>query len=167
MVDPLPSVLSFNRFGRQVHPPGHWSKPTRNHSSQGSSLLATIQHSIRTKLQERKLQAARQAAICNKHHRIEHTVDTTLNNRRTDITPSPPPRHRAEMSIALANRKLDPSVVKAGLNKELTKLFDNYKALRSIARSDIEPDAVYLRSQMLVKLKAEGRVTGRLVIDGS
>ena len=55
----------------------------------------------------------------------------------------------------------------AGINKEMTKIFTTYKAMKPIAWSDIEPDAVFLRAQMYMKKKLNDVVTGRLAIDGS
>ena len=71
------------------------------------------------------------------------------------------------MSIATATAKLGTTKVASGVTNELTKLFDKYRALKSISWSDVEPDAVFLRSQMLIKSKSDGRTTGRLAIDGS
>ena len=49
----------------------------------------------------------------------------------------------------------------------MTKIFTTYKAMKPIAWSDVEPDAVFLRAQMYMKEKLNDTVTGRLAIDGS
>ena len=70
------------------------------------------------------------------------------------------------MSVGKAINTHDPHLVHASITKELTKLYETFKALKSISYSDLEPDAVFLRSQMLIKDKMDGRTTGRLAIDG-
>ena len=47
------------------------------------------------------------------------------------------------------------------------KIFGTYKALKAIAWSDIELDAVYLRSQVLMKQKSDFYVTARYTMDES
>ena len=71
------------------------------------------------------------------------------------------------MSIAKSLLHLGPDLTRGGISKELLKIYTTYAAMKLIAWSDIEPDAVFLRSQMLMKEKADGRVTGRLAIEGS
>ena len=116
---------------------------------------------------ERKLQASRLASQRNRQHIIDTNPIQSLNNRSTKIIPQPPPPRRSEMSIAKAIQQLGPELTRTGIAKEFTKIFDTYQSLKPIAWSDIEPDAVFLRSQMLMKKKLDDRVTGRLAIDGS
>jgi len=71
------------------------------------------------------------------------------------------------MSITNSMQRLGTTLTRGGISKEFDKIFNKYKTLKPIAWSDIEPDAVYLRGQVLMKKKADGRVTGRLAIDGS
>lgn len=113
----------------------------------------------------RKVAAIKQASARNRLHFISSR--NQLNNRATEIEPTPPQRHRAEISINKAINTLGAITTTAGIAKELTKIFTTYQALKPIALSDIEPDAVYLRSQILMKLKLNGQVTARLAIDGS
>ena len=158
--EPIPSTqptTRASRSGRSTLPPGFWS---------GSSFLASY---LRDGLSAvaRKLEASRLAATRNKQFCLDNRPPTALNNRHTDVTPTPPPRTRTEMSIATATAKLGTTKVASGVTNELTKLFDKYRALKSISWSDVEPDAVFLRSQMLIKSKSDGRTTGRLAVDGS
>ena len=53
------------------------------------------------------------------------------------------------------------------ISKELGKHFHTYESLKLIPRSNVEPTAIFLRSQMLIKKKSNGLVTARLAIDGS
>ena len=115
----------------------------------------------------RKLAASKLAALRNKIYMTQVHTDKTLNNRSTTVEPNPPPRHRAEISIRRAMDTLGPTKTTAGIKKELSKIFDTYRAMKPIAWSDIEPDAVFLRSQMHMKEKLNDTVTGRLAIDGS
>ena len=115
----------------------------------------------------RKLVAIKQAALRNKLHAINNHSSQSLNNRHTTVEPSPPARHRAEISIRKATSTLGEQKTAAGITKEMTKIFDTYKAMKPIAWSDIEPDAVFLRAQMYMKEKLNDTVTGRLAIDGS
>ena len=115
----------------------------------------------------RKIAAIKQAAIRNKLHVHETRSSHLLSNRRTTVEPSPPPRHRAEISIRKALSTLGEEKTTAGITKEMSKIFDTYKAMKPIAWSDIEPDAVFLRAQMYMKEKLNDTVTGRLAIDGS
>ena len=71
------------------------------------------------------------------------------------------------MSIRKASLLLPALDIEAGISKELGKHFHTYESLKIIPRSDIEPTAIFLRSQMLIKKKSNGLVTARLAIDGS
>lgn len=113
----------------------------------------------------RKVAAIKQASSRNRLHYIASKVK--LDNRATDIIPTPPLRHKAEISISKSIDTLGATATTAGLTKELTKIFQTYQAMKPIALSDLEPDAVYLRSQILMKLKLNGQITARLAIDGS
>ena len=113
----------------------------------------------------RKVAAIKQASTRNRLHFIASRIK--LDNRATDIIPTPPPRHKAEISISKAIDTLGAPATTAGLTKELTKIFQTYQAMKPIALSDLEPDAVFLRSQILMKLKLNGQITARLAIDGS
>ena len=114
---------------------------------------------------KRKIAKIKQASARNKLHFIASRIQ--LNNRATDISPTPPPRHKAEISISKAITTLGTVGTTAGITKELTKIFSTYQAMKPIALSDLEPDAVFLRSQILMKLKLNGLITARLAIDGS
>ena len=71
------------------------------------------------------------------------------------------------MSILKASQLLPASDIAAGIAKELGKHFDTYQSLQLIPRSSVEPKAIFLRSQMLIKQKSNGIVIARLAIDGS
>jgi hypothetical protein len=114
---------------------------------------------------KRKLYLAQQAAIRNRQFRINNP--TVLNNRTTSIEPDPLPLQRAEMSIRKASTLYPASDISAGIAKELGKHFTTYKSLKLISRAEIEPTAVFLRSQMFIKQKSSGLITARLAIDGS
>ena len=71
------------------------------------------------------------------------------------------------MSIRRASLLLPAPDITAGIVKELSKHFDTYESLKLIPRASVEPTAIFLRSQMLIKKKSNGLVTARLAIDGS
>jgi hypothetical protein len=114
---------------------------------------------------KRKLYLAHQAAIRNRNHRLQNP--TLFNNRATDILPNPLPPHRAEMSIRKASQLYNATDISAGISKELCKHFTTYKSLTLLPRHAIEPNAVFMRSQIFIKKKSNGLITARLAIDGS
>ena len=59
------------------------------------------------------------------------------------------------------------ALIVAAVAKEMLKVTDQYKAIRPIATCDMSPHAVHLYSSMLTKVKADGRVTARLVPHGN
>ena len=71
------------------------------------------------------------------------------------------------MSIRRTSLLLPVPDIAAGISKELGKHFHTYESLKLIPRSNVEPTAIFLRSQMLIKKKSNGFVTARLAIDGS
>lgn len=71
------------------------------------------------------------------------------------------------MSIRRASLVLPTPDIAAGIAKELGKHFDTYESLKLIPRCSVEPTAIFLRSQMLIKKKSNGTVIARLAIDGS
>lgn len=71
------------------------------------------------------------------------------------------------MSISRASRLYPASEISAGISKELDKHFKTYKSLTLLDRPQIEPNAVFLRSQIFIKKKSTGLITARLAIDGS
>ena len=76
--------------------------------------------------------------------------------------------HEVPLKRALSER--DPvahALIVAAVAKEMHKVTDQYKAIRPIAACDMSPHAVHLYSSMLTKVKADGRVTARLVPHGN
>ena len=71
------------------------------------------------------------------------------------------------MSISRASHLFPASDISAGISKELGKHFETYQSLTLLDRPQIEPNAVFLRSQMFIKKKSSGLITARLAIDGS
>ena len=66
-----------------------------------------------------------------------------------------------------ASRHLPAADISASTEKELKKHFTTYESLKVITSADVEPKAIFLRSQMFIKKKSNGIVTARLAIDGS
>ena len=114
---------------------------------------------------KRKLYLAQQAAIRNRNHRLQNP--TLFNNHATDIIPDPLPAHLAEMSIRKASQLYNATDISAGISKELCKHFTTYESLTLLPRHAIEPNAVFMRSQIFIKKKSNGLITARLAIDGS
>ena len=113
------------------------------------------------------LQNARIATARNRQHRLDNPPSTPLNNRPTPLEPQPLNPQRAEMSIRKASIILPAPDITKGIAKELEKHFTTYKSLTLIPRSQVEPTAIFLRSQIFIKKKSNGLVTARLAIDGS
>ena len=86
---------------------------------------------------------------------------SSLNNRVTDARPKPPPRQTNEFPIRKAFKVLDPDKIIKGIKKETDKCFITYKSLRLIKQSDLEPGAVFIRSQCIVREKLGGDITAR------
>ena len=144
------------RSSRISHPPNFW-RGCYTHSPLPAPANAA----------QRKIFNARLAAIRNRQHRLDTLPDTPLNNRPTTLEPQPLPTHRPEMSIRKASFLLPTPDIAAGITKELGKHFNTYESLKLIPRSSVEPTAIFLRSQMLIKKKSNGTITARLAIDGS
>jgi hypothetical protein len=141
----------ISRSGRNTHKPGFWKGST-------FYLSAAI---------TRKLVASKMAILKNKQFMFDNYPTLSLTNTKTSILPEPPPRARTEMSIVNALAKLGSEKVELSILKEFEKCFSTYNALRPISKSELEADSLFLRSQLLIKEKSDGRTTARLAIDGS
>jgi hypothetical protein len=115
----------------------------------------------------RKLDNARRATARNRAHR--NTLDLgDLNNKPTDVLPSPLPRNtRPEVSSTAAIKLWGYDKVKAAEDKELTKILTTYKSYKPISKSDITPNNAFIRSLALYKIKSDGTVTCRIPACGN
>jgi hypothetical protein len=134
-----------------------------------SPLIAPFRSgAINRKLENRRLSTAR-----NAQHRasIKATLlhnGIPLSNHSTSIQPKPPPAgKRQEVSVRTGIMLYGTEAVRAAVNTELIKIFDTHSAMRLMAHGDIEANALFLRSQMLIKMKSSGLLTARLPLDGS
>jgi hypothetical protein len=62
---------------------------------------------------------------------------------------------------------LDPTKVKAAVDKEMDKVFTKFHTLRLITPAQVEPNAVFLRNKLILREKTNKDVTARLALDGS
>ena len=99
-------------------------------------------------------------------HLQNHPIPTDLTNRPTDLRPIPPPRQQNEFTLRKAYTILDPIKIQNSVAKELNKAFTKWQSLKLIPRSQIEPDAVTLPSQWIVKEKLDKTVSSRVVMNG-
>ena len=116
--------------------------------------------------QLRKQVNLRDAAIRDSKFVRLNPPPLSLNNRATDARPKPPPRQTNEFPIRKALQVLDPNKIIIGIKKETDKCFITYKSLRPIKQSDLEPGAVFIRSQCIVREKLSGDITARIPVDG-
>ena len=141
---PHPTAPTQRPSRNTAHPPNFW---------RGACINATPNlvppSTITMSAVKRKLYLAQQAAIRNRNHRLQNP--TLFNNRATDILPNPLPPHRAEMSIRKASQLYNATDISAGISKELCKHFTTYKSLTLLPRHAIEPNAVFMRSQIFIK----------------
>lgn len=117
--------------------------------------------------QIRKQLLIRNASLRDRLHRQENPTSQSLSNRATDIRPSPPLRQQNEFPLAKALTALDPTKVNAAVAKEVDKVFTKYISLRRIPPSLVEPNAVFVRSKLIIREKTNKDVTARLALDGS
>ena len=128
---PIPTRSSSrSNFGKNTHLQLLHSQEADFRTKPSSALLSAAI--------TRKLAALKQAATRNKLHVATLPTTPQLNNRSTTIEPTPPPRHRAEISIRKAIATLGISKTSAGILREMHKIFTTYKAMKPIAWSDIE-----------------------------
>lgn len=117
--------------------------------------------------QIRKQLLLRTAATRDRLHILANPIANSLSNRATDIRPSPPLRQQNEFPLAKALHALDPTKVNAAVTKEMDKIFTKYVSLRRISPSTVEPNAVFVRSKLIIREKTNKDVTARLALDGS
>lgn len=118
--------------------------------------------------QIRKQILIKAAAKRDHHHQTLHPPPPDLNNRATDIRPTPPPVQTTEFNLLTAMKTLDPPAVAQSLHKELTKIFTTYKPLRFInSRADIHKNAVRIGNKLIIKLKRDNTINSRLVLNGA
>lgn len=152
-------------IAQPVLPASRSSARLRNTSTAFVSVVAS--DLVRPVTITRKLDNQRKATARNATHRRSLHVEH-LNDRPSTIQPSPPPPvARAEVNIKQAIDLWGLDIVNAAIQKEVDKILVTYKSMRPITHNDIQADAVYLRSMVLLKMKSDGTVTARIPIDGS
>ena len=119
-----------------------------------------------TSHQLRKQDNFKQAAARDSKFVLLNPPPPSLNNRATDARPKPPPRQTNEFTIRKALKIFDPDKINTGIKKETNKCFITYKSLRPIKQSDLEPGAVFVRSQCIVREQLGGDITARIPVDG-
>jgi hypothetical protein len=130
------------------------------HASYVSNLRLISGHHFRKRI---NLKAA---SICDREHLLAYPIPEGLNNRATDIRPSPPPRQQNEFTIRKALNIFPADCIAAALDKEITKCFTTYQSLRLIDANELEEGAVFIRSQCIIREKLDGSVTARIPVDG-
>ena len=135
-------------------PPGFWANSTAN--------LA-----VPTTHLQRKAINLRLASNRDRIHKLSNPPPPSLTNRSTDIRPSPPARQQNEFPLKKALFLLDPTKIKAAVDKEMDKVFTKFHTLRLITPAQVEPNAVFLRNKLILREKTNKDVTARLALDGS
>ena len=106
------------------------------------------------------------AALRDRTYRLANPVPANLNNRATDIRPVPPPRQQSEWPLHKALLILPPDKVHAAVNKEMKKIFVTYGSLKVVPRSNLEPNAVYVPTKLIIREKLNGDITARMPLGG-
>ena len=133
----------------------------------GANLSASTSYNpLLTGHKFRKMQNLRNASIRDRLHLRLYPIPDNLNNRITDIRPSPPIRQQNEWPLHKALRILDSAKVNAAVDKELTKIFTTYKSLRIIPQSSVEANAVFLRNKLIIREKLSKEITARMALGG-
>jgi len=172
LLSPSPPIATRQFYPRAAKSSSHLgSLGLSAVSSRYSYLLPKSYSSIlNTKYQNgaitRKLLLSRLASTRNRQYKATLNIGS-LSNKSTDILPDPPPPpKRSEISIDKAMLLWKREDIDKALDKELTKIFTTYNAMKIIPHSDIEPTAIIVRSNMLMKKKLSGVITARLALDG-
>ena len=114
----------------------------------------------------RKLLNLRAASLRNKLH-AESLPHSSLNNDATALMPTPKPSSkRKEVKIARGIELWGTDKIIEACAKELRKNFVTYKSLGLTTTSQLEPGALFVRGQILVKQKSTGAISARLPLGG-
>jgi len=115
----------------------------------------------------RKQANSKAASIRDRQHLLIHPPPPNLNNRPTDILPTPPPRQKNEFTLKQSYSVLDPNKIDQSIHKELNKVLYKWRSLTPISPSQVEPTSTLLRSQWIVKEKLNKDVSSRVVLNGA
>ena len=114
--------------------------------------------------QLRKRMNFKSAAVRDREHMDANPIPDGLNNRATDIRPTPPARQQNEFTISKALSIFPKSSVDEAVLKEITKCFTTYKSLRLINFKDLEKGAIFVRSQCIIRDKLNNELTARIPV---
>jgi hypothetical protein len=114
--------------------------------------------------QLRKRMNFKSAAVRDREHMDANPIPDGLNNRATDIRPTPPARQQNEFTISKALSIFPKSSVDEAVLKEITKCFTTYKSLRLINFKDLEEGAIFVRSQCIIRDKLNNELTARIPV---
>ena len=144
----------------------NYLRPRKGKLIGGQFVLLKSLVAQRTGHQLRKQANFQDAALRDYDFVRQNPPPPSFNNRATDARPKPPPRQTNEFPIRKALKIFDPKKIMIGIKKETDKCFVTYKSLRPIKQSDLEPGAVFVRSQCIVREKLSGDITARIPVDG-
>jgi hypothetical protein len=115
---------------------------------------------------KRKLLNLRAASLRNKLH-ADSLPASGINNDATSLFPVPkPPTKRKEVKVSRGIELWGFDSVLEACAKEIKKNFITYKSLALTSTPKLEPDAMFVPSQMLVKRKSSGTISARLPLGG-
>lgn len=158
---PLPTrMVTRSRSSSIVTP----SAPRGAYGGWGHALLSSTQDISGHQLRKRHL--LHQAALRDRQHIIAHPPPPELNNRSTDIRPTPPRRQQNEFPLHKALLVLDPPKVHAAVDKEIKKIFSTYTSLKIIKPNDVETTAVFVPTKLIIREKTNKDVTARMALGG-
>ena len=153
---PPPRMLTRS----QTRLPGAAPGPRAPYSGWLSAIVSLSGHQLRKRV---NLQTA---ALRDRTYRLANPVPESLNNRSTDIRPVPPPRQQDEWPLHKALLILPPAKVHAAVAKEMQKVFVTYGSLKVVPRSELEPNAVYVPTKLIIREKLNGDITARMPLGG-
>ena len=158
-----PAPVATRSSSRTTHIPGQFA--ILNSRGRPGTYLA---YALVSKAHlDRKLAASRTASQRERDHMRLHPPPKELNNHLTNILPTPPTRQQNEFSLKNALMCLPPPQVIAAVGKELHKIFIKFGAMKLIDIANIEKNAVYLKSLLIIREKTNKDITARLAINGA
>jgi len=160
-ISAIPTIFPVNTLPTWSHP--YFTHPTSFNATTSNNPTTHV----RTGAQENKLAAQRLATTRNRLYRASLPF-SNISNAPTSITPQPPPpQPRTEVSTKIAISRWGLPKCAAAEAIQLTKIMDTYKSFRPITRTQLEPNALFLRSMSLFKQKSNGEINCRIPVDGS
>lgn len=141
------------------------TKPTERSPYGGLGAYGSLLKPL-TGHQLRKRQLLQTAALRDRTYRLLHPTPAFLNNRPTELRPTPPERQQNEFSVRQALHHLDPLKVQLAITKETTKIFPTYHSLKVIQPHEVEAGANFIPNKLILREKTNKDVTARIAMCG-